>query len=169
MRKGRKREVRYITGSTIESASRASLQMTLSMPSSNPKRILDYARLVTVYTRQRNPADLYRHCSGRGQSTAPTSSFLLRPTLLAGNRQEPSSGASLSAGRYEQRKLLSDLQSANGSVTSIVSSRCGDVDTNVTGHSISSSMRRIYLIACAGSSAQLRAPAVVPCQPSIVS
>src|SRR3546814_1680037 len=40
------------------------------------------------------------------------------------------------------------------------------VETSVTGHWINSSIRRIYLIACAGSSAQLRAPAVVSLQPS---
>ena len=60
-------------------------------------------------------------------------------------------------------------QSANGSRTKIVSSRCGEVDTNATGHSINSSIRRTYLIACAGKSAQLRAPAVVSCQPGISS
>src|SRR5436309_1157743 len=60
-------------------------------------------------------------------------------------------------------------QSAKGSRTRIVSSRSGLVETRVTGQRISSSTRRIYLIAAAGSSAQLRAPAVVSCQPGIVS
>ena len=60
-------------------------------------------------------------------------------------------------------------QALKGSLTKIVSSRSGDVLTSATGQRISSSMRRTYLIACAGRSAQLRAPAVVPCQPSISS
>ena len=51
----------------------------------------------------------------------------------------------------------------------IVSSRSGEVDSSATGHWISSSMRRTYLIASAGSSAQLRAPAVDSCQPGISS
>ena len=45
----------------------------------------------------------------------------------------------------------------------------GRGQTSATGQRISSSMRRTYLIAWAGSSAQLRAPAVVPLQPSISS
>lgn len=60
-------------------------------------------------------------------------------------------------------------QSANGSRTRIVSSRSGLVETSATGHWISSSTRRIYLIAWAGSSAQLRAPAVDSLQPSMLS
>ena len=46
----------------------------------------------------------------------------------------------------------------NGSVTRIVSSRSGLVESSVTGVFVSSSTRRIYLTAFAGSSAQLRAP-----------
>ena len=53
------------------------------------------------------------------------------------------------------------FQSWNGSWTRIVSSRSGLVDSNATGASISSSIRRTYLIACAGRSAQERAPPVV--------
>ena len=45
-----------------------------------------------------------------------------------------------------------------GSRTRIVSSRSGEVLTSATGQRISSSMRRTYLIARAGRSAQLRAP-----------
>ncbi len=51
----------------------------------------------------------------------------------------------------------------------IVSSRSGLVDSSVTGASTNSSMRRTYLIACAGKSAQDRAPRVESRQPSIVS
>ncbi|CAA9501669.1 MAG: hypothetical protein AVDCRST_MAG91-1087, partial [uncultured Sphingomonadaceae bacterium] len=58
---------------------------------------------------------------------------------------------------------------ANGSRTRIVSWRSGEVDTSVIGQSISSSTRRIYLIACAGSSPQLRAPRVDSDQPGMVS
>jgi hypothetical protein len=60
-------------------------------------------------------------------------------------------------------------QSTNGSVTRMVSSRSGLVDTSATGVSISSCTRWIYLIACAGRSAHERAPAVVSLQPSISS
>ena len=51
----------------------------------------------------------------------------------------------------------------------MVSSRSGLVDSSATGQPTSSSIRRTYLIACAGSSAQERAPAVGSCQPSMVS
>src|SRR5690606_7850747 len=61
------------------------------------------------------------------------------------------------------------LHAAKGSVTRIVSSRSGLVDSIATGQPINSSMRRTYLIACAGSSAQERAPAVVSDQPGSVS
>ena len=60
-------------------------------------------------------------------------------------------------------------QSWNGSRIRIVSSRSGLVDSSVTGHSISSSMWRTYFTACAGSSAQLRAPRVDCVQPSKLS
>ena len=60
-------------------------------------------------------------------------------------------------------------QSSNGSFIRIVSSRSGLVESSVTGHSISSSMRLTYLIACAGSCAHERAPAVDAFQPSSVS
>ena len=46
----------------------------------------------------------------------------------------------------------------NGSVTRMVSSRSGLVDSSVTGVRVSSSTRLIYFTALAGSSAQLRAP-----------
>ena len=48
-----------------------------------------------------------------------------------------------------------------------MSSRSGLVETKATGQAISSSMRRIYLIAWAGSWRQLRAPAVDSLQPAI--
>ena len=60
-------------------------------------------------------------------------------------------------------------QSSNGSRIRMVSSRSGLVDSSVTGASTSSSMRRTYFTACAGRSAQLRAPRVEPDQPSMVS
>ena len=44
-----------------------------------------------------------------------------------------------------------------------------EVETSATGQRINSSMRRTYLIARAGKSAQLRAPRVEPGQPSISS
>ena len=58
-------------------------------------------------------------------------------------------------------------QVVKGSVTRMVSSRSGLVESMATGQPISSSMRRTYLIACAGSSAHERAPAVVSDQPSM--
>ncbi len=50
----------------------------------------------------------------------------------------------------------------------MVSSRSGLVDRSATGAPISSSTWRTYLIACAGRSAQLRAPTVDSFQPSSV-
>src|SRR5262249_25843507 len=54
----------------------------------------------------------------------------------------------------------------NGSRTMMVSSRSGLVESRATGAPISSSIRRTYLIALAGRSAQLRAPRVELFQPS---
>ena len=64
---------------------------------------------------------------------------------------------------------LSDSQVSNGFCIKIVSSRSGLVESNATGHSTSSSIRLTYLIACAGRSAQDRAPAVLSFHPSTVS
>ncbi len=58
---------------------------------------------------------------------------------------------------------------SNGFCIRIVSSRSGLVDSSVTGQPTSSSIRRTYLIACAGSSAHERARAVGSCQPPTVS
>ncbi len=60
-------------------------------------------------------------------------------------------------------------QSANGSVTKMVSSRSGEVESMATGQSISSSTRRTYLIASAGNSPHVRAPTVLSDQPFMVS
>jgi len=60
-------------------------------------------------------------------------------------------------------------RSTNGSRTRIVSSRSGLVESKATGAPISSSTRRIYLIAVAGRSAQERAPRVDSRQPASVS
>lgn len=65
--------------------------------------------------------------------------------------------------------VLSGGQPSNGSRTRIVSSRSGLVERSVTGASTSSSIRRTYFTAAAGSSAQERAPRVDPAQPSMVS
>ena len=59
-------------------------------------------------------------------------------------------------------------QSAKGSRTRMVSWRSGLVDSSATGAPISSSMRRMYLTAVAGRSAQERAPWVLSDQPSRV-
>src|SRR5258705_4029946 len=56
-----------------------------------------------------------------------------------------------------------------GSRTRMVSSRSGLVESSATGAPISSSTRRIYLIAVAGSSAHERAPRVDPLHPSRLS
>ena len=64
------------------------------------------------------------------------------------------------------RTAESSDQSSNGSRIRIVSSRSGDVERRATGHSISSSRYFTYLMACAGSCAHERAPAVVSFQPS---
>ncbi len=71
--------------------------------------------------------------------------------------------------RQEARLFAGCHQSEKGSRTRIVSSRSGLVETSATGVRISSSTRRIYLIAWAGSCAQLRAPAVDSDQPATVS
>ena len=60
-------------------------------------------------------------------------------------------------------------QSSKGSVTGIVSSRSGEVDTSATGQSINSSILRTYLIALAGKSAHDLAPSVLSAQPDISS
>ena len=60
-------------------------------------------------------------------------------------------------------------QSSKGSVTRIVSSRSGEVDTSATGQSINSSILRTYLIALAGKSAHDLAPSVLSVQPEISS
>ncbi len=60
-------------------------------------------------------------------------------------------------------------QSSKGSVTKIVSSRSGEVETSATGQSINSSILRTYLIALAGKSAHERAPSVLSLQPDISS
>ena len=60
-------------------------------------------------------------------------------------------------------------QSSKGSVTRIVSSRSGEVDTSATGQSINSSILRTYLIALAGKSAHDLAPSVLSAQPDISS
>src|SRR5262245_43479888 len=72
-------------------------------------------------------------------------------------------------GGAEDDGLAHGGQSANGSFTRMVSSRSGLVERSATGASISSSMRRMYLIAVAGSCAQERAPLVDSRQPSSVS
>ncbi len=64
-----------------------------------------------------------------------------------------------------KERLFGD-QSANGSVISTRSSRSGLVVIIATGAPISSSMRRTYLIAAAGSSRVERAPRVLSLQPS---
>ena len=60
-------------------------------------------------------------------------------------------------------------QSSKGSVTRIVSSRSGEVDSSATGQSINSSILRTYFIALAGKSAQDLAPSVLSSQPDISS
>ena len=58
---------------------------------------------------------------------------------------------------------------SNGFFIRIVSSRSGLVDSSATGQPTSSSTRRTYLMACAGSCAQERARAVGSFQPAMVS
>jgi hypothetical protein len=65
--------------------------------------------------------------------------------------------------------LPAPVQSWNGSRIRMTSSRSGLVETSATGVSMSSSMRRTYLTASAGSWAHDRAPTVEPFQPSKVS
>src|SRR5262249_6383406 len=64
---------------------------------------------------------------------------------------------------------LCSAQVSNGLRTRMVSSRSGLVDSSPTEQPPSSSIRRTYLIAGAGSSAHDRAPAVRSRQPAMVS
>ncbi|TPW02866.1 MAG: hypothetical protein FD124_3230, partial [Alphaproteobacteria bacterium] len=57
----------------------------------------------------------------------------------------------------------------NGSRIRITSSRSGLVLTSAAGQEMSSSMRRMYLIALAGRSREVRTPWVDSVQPGIVS
>ena len=70
---------------------------------------------------------------------------------------------------YSFRPTNSAIYCSNGFCIRIVSSRSGLVDSSATGQPTSSSIRRTYLIACAGNSAHERARAVGSCQPPIVS
>ena len=81
----------------------------------------------------------------------------------------PADAAAARADRRTGEAAGPVVQPSNGSRTRIVSSRSGLVDSSVTGASTSSSIRRTYLTACAGRSAQERAPRVEPVQPSITS
>src|SRR5262249_26322002 len=58
------------------------------------------------------------------------------------------------------------IQFSNGLRIRIVPARSGLVDKRATGPPTSSSIRRTYLIAAAGSSTHERARAVAACQPS---
>ncbi len=99
-----------------------------------------------------------------------------RPAGLAGALAEPLDGAGnerlivghglslRSSSRHFHLLMLS-----NGFCIRMVSSRSGLVDSSAAEQPISSSMRRTYLMAWAGSSAQERARAVFSCQPAMVS
>jgi hypothetical protein len=83
---------------------------------------------------------------------------------------DPAGGSAPSGGSgAKPLTLLPRAQPSNGSRTRMVSSRSGLVESRVTGASVSSSMRRTYLTAWAGRSAQERAPRVEACQPSMRS
>ena len=73
------------------------------------------------------------------------------------------------AGRHRPRPEHHLTTPRTGRAPVMVSSRSGLVESSVTGASTSSSMRRTYFTAAAGSSAQLRAPRVEAVQPSITS
>jgi len=90
-------------------------------------------------------------------------------TIRTPNPRRSYARACVSFFRGKRPPAPPDHQPSNGSRTRIVSSRSGLVDSSVTGASTSSSMRRTYFTACAGRSAQERAPRVEPAQPSIVS
>ena len=100
-----------------------------------------------------------------------------RAAGLAGVLLEPGDGAGDERivvghrGRYahSQRPVNHAPRSRKDCRIRIVSSRSGLVDSKATGQPINSSIRRTYLIACAGRSAQERAPAVLSFQPSMVS
>ena len=96
--------------------------------------------------------------------------LIKQPAVLAGIALKTANGA------IDQRIIVSQFTSrvfssqlSNGFFIRIVSSRSGLVESKATGQPTNSSMRRTYLMACAGSSAQLRAFAVGSCQPSMTS
>src|SRR5262249_32427498 len=70
---------------------------------------------------------------------------------------------------HRSTRLVLGSQASNGFCIRIVSSRSGLVDNSATGQPTSSSMRRTYLIACAGHCPPDRARAVLACHPSTVS
>src|SRR5262249_13112856 len=88
-----------------------------------------------------------------------------RTAVLAGVLVETGDSA------RDERLIVGHLlrQVSNGLRIRIVSSRSGLVDSSATGQPISSSVRRTYLMAWAGSSAHDRARAVPSCQASAVS
>ena len=106
-----------------------------------------------------------------GPTTCSVTLFILMAVISQGMtvgniaaRADQLSPTFIEVGITETMKPTSPRQSPlnnhppNGSVTRIVSSRSGLVESSVTGVFVRSSTRRIYLTAFAGSSAQLRAP-----------
>ncbi len=59
---------------------------------------------------------------------------------------------------YKKKTLAFLIYPSKGSRIAMVSSRSGEVDSTVTGASTSSSIRRTYFTAAAGSAPQERAP-----------
>ncbi len=92
-----------------------------------------------------------------------------RDDHILGKTLRPGNGKRQAAPLPLKKREKTATQSSNGSFIRIVSSRSGLVESSATGHSISSSRYFTYLMAWAGSCAQLRAPAVVPFQPSKLS
>ncbi len=86
--------------------------------------------------------------------------------LAAGDEQGKKRDGQDTHGEHPTARCPPPAQSMKGSRTRMVSSRSGLVETSATGVSISSCTRLMYLIALAGRSAQLRAPAVLSLQPS---
>ncbi len=117
---------------------------------------------------RRQPRHHHRPC--RRLYPRPRPSRRQTPADARGRRARRSSLTALPALRADGSSGPRPAnQSANGSRTSTVSSRSGLVESSATGASISSSSRRMYLIAVAGKSAQERAPRVLSRQPAALS
>ncbi len=139
-------------------------------------RFIERRRHAAQLRHQRRPRALIERTSGVAGILVETGNCMGNERVVVGHGSPAYAfGAPIAFTMLQcdlQRDLQRDLQwaqSSNGLCIRIVSSRSGLVDSKATGQPTSSSMRRTYLIAGAGSSAQERARAVGSRQPATVS